>query len=115
MLLHRRHAQALGSDDLAELTAAGQVEILPPWINPTTNRTTAISNRRLAELTDERLPVKLSGDDVLFQFNRTSDGWVIELVNNRGIVKSPNRPPIVRLRIDRLPLVQPTIALAEGD
>ena len=32
---------------------------------------------------------------MLSQFNRTAKGWVIELVNNNGVVKFPTTPPVV--------------------
>jgi hypothetical protein len=94
LLLHERHVHALGSR-MAVLRDAGAVEILKPWTNPATGRPAAISNDRLAKLVAEYLPVAVEGDPVQYQTNRNRQGWVIELVNNRGVVKQPNQPAVV--------------------
>jgi len=94
LLLHPRHARALG-DDLTSLKGTGSVEILDEWVNPATGRPTAISSERLTELNARYLPISVTGDPVQYQINQTMDGWVIELVNNRGVVKRPDQTAIV--------------------
>jgi hypothetical protein len=91
LLLHRRHAGALG-DDFGRLHGTGSVEILEPWTNPLTNRPAAISHERLVRLTQECLPVGVEGDAVQYQVNRNQSGWVVELVHNGGVKKKPHRP-----------------------
>jgi hypothetical protein len=68
--------------------------MLQPWINPTTGRPTAISNDRLRNLVQEHLPIRITGDPIQYQINRTPDGWVVELINNRGVTKFPDQPAI---------------------
>lgn len=94
LLLHPRHVQALG-DHFDGLKGTGEVEVLTEWINPTTGRASAISNERLARLNAHYLPVAVQGDLVQYQINRTPRGWVVELVNNHGVVKKPDQPAIV--------------------
>ncbi len=94
LLLHKRHAHALGSD-LARLQESGHVEILESWTNPATGRPAAVSNDRLAQLAEEYLPVAVEGDPVQYQVNRTDRSWVIELVHNGGVSKKPDRPAII--------------------
>src|SRR5690606_3729175 len=60
-----------------------------------TGRPAAISNARLLALADELLPVKISGDPVQYQINRNDAGWVVELVNNEGVIKEKDRPAVV--------------------
>ncbi|NQV32369.1 MAG: hypothetical protein HQ515_06720, partial [Phycisphaeraceae bacterium] len=38
------------------------------------------------------LPVHIQGDPVQYQINRTQTSWVIEIVNNEGIIKTPTEP-----------------------
>lgn len=87
-----RHIKALGDQTLEELKRCGSVEILKPWKNPTTGRSSAISETRLTKLTQQHSPLAVKGDPVQYQINRNAQGWVIELVNNRGVIKFPNRP-----------------------
>lgn len=94
LLIHPRHAEALGAD-LARLQGTGAVEILEPWTNPDTGRPTAISNQRLAGLVAEHSPITLQGDPIQYQINRNATGWVIELVNNDGVIKTKDQPAIV--------------------
>jgi hypothetical protein len=91
LLLQPRHRAALG-EDLGRLQASGTVEILEPWVNPSTKRPTAISNARLAQLAADCLPVTIEGDAIQYQVNRTRHGWVIELINNAGVTKFPTKP-----------------------
>ena len=71
------------------------VECHQPWSNPATSRPTTISDERLTRLARELLPVEILGDPVQSQINRTRTGWVIELVNNRGVAKKPGEPAVI--------------------
>ena len=92
VLLHPRHIKALTEEALSRLQEAGSVEALEPWTNPDTGRSTAISNERLRELCEEFSPFSVSGDPIQYQINKTHRGWVVELVNNDGVIKFPDRP-----------------------
>ena len=94
LLVHERHEKQLG-DDFKRLQGTGQVDVLEPWKNSATNRPAALSNARLAHLCDTLLPVRVEGDPVQYQVNRTPSGWIIELINNEGVVKRPTEPAIV--------------------
>jgi len=91
LLLARAHQEALGPR-FARLAKFSGSEVLQPWINPATGRSTAISDLRLQRLAGEALPVQVSGDPIQYQVNRTTSGWVIELVNNAGVAKKPGQP-----------------------
>ena len=90
LLLSTRHRTALGSR-FEKLQSSGRVEILEPWTNPATSRSTAISNSRLEQLAKETLPITVRSDLIQYQINRTPRGWVVELVNNQGVVKKPDQ------------------------
>ena len=94
LLLSPAHKAALGTqfDRLARL---GGVEALEPWINPATGRPAAISDASLGRLVHEALPVAVAGDPIQYQINRTSSGWVIELINNAGVIKKRDQPAII--------------------
>jgi hypothetical protein len=94
LLLHQRHAQALGKS-LQRLMEAGAVEVLAAWTNPATGRPAAISNDRLARLVEELSPVAVEGTPVQYQVNRNQQGWVVELVHNGGVSKRPDQPAVV--------------------
>jgi hypothetical protein len=89
LILSQRHAKALANE-----TLTGTVEVLEPWQNPITKRPAAISNARLKQLCNQYLPVTVEGDPVQYQINRNPAGWVIELVNNNGVVKFPTKPAV---------------------
>ena len=93
VLMSPRHRQALGAR-FERLARQGEVEVLEPWINPVTGRPAAISNDRLRNVVQPYLPVEVSGAPVQFQINRTPTGWVVELINNRGVIKKPNEPAV---------------------
>lgn len=93
LLLAPAHQAALGAR-FARLTKYSGVEVLPPWKKPATGRPAAISDARLQELARETLPVEVAGDPIQYQINRTTNGWVIELINNAGVIKKPNEPAI---------------------
>ena len=94
LLMHKRHLEQLG-EDFGRLRGTGKVEVLEAWGNPATNRSTAVSNERLARLRDTSMPVGVEGDPVQYQTNRTPLGWIIEIINNEGIIKTPTESAIV--------------------
>jgi hypothetical protein len=94
LLLSERHRTALGARFDA-LASKGRLEVLEPWINPATGRASAISNARLERLVRETLPVEVTGDPIQYQVNRQKRGWVVELVNNDGVLKRPDQPAVV--------------------
>jgi hypothetical protein len=91
LLISGRHQRMLG-DRFEVLKGKGKVQILEPWINPVTSRSTAISDRDLKGITLASLPIEITGDPVQYQINRTESGWVVELVNNNGVIKRPDQP-----------------------
>ena len=94
VLISERHRDALG-ERFKTLAKRGRLEVLQPWTNPVTSRPTAISDEHLARLARELLPVEILGDPIQSQINRTRTGWVIELVNNRGVAKKPGEPAVI--------------------
>ncbi len=104
LLVHRRHTMQLG-EDFKRLQGTGTVEVLERWINPTTNRPAALSNVHLAQLRDSLLPVQVEGDPIQYQINRTPSGWIIELINNEGVIKTPTEPA----KVERDKIAQVTL------
>lgn len=94
VLLSERHQAVLG-EALLKWQALGAVEVLAPWTHPAAGRSTAIAGSRLRSLAEALLPLRISGDPVGYQINRLPDGWVVELINNRGVVKKPDEPAAV--------------------
>ena len=95
LLVHERHVKKLG-EDFKRLQGTGEVEVLEVWRNPATNKPAALSNAHLSRLRDSLLPVRVAGDPVQYQINRTPSGWIIELINNEGVIKTPTEPAIVQ-------------------
>ena len=95
LLMNKRHANQLG-DDFERLQGTGDVEVLEEWRNPMTKRPAAISNTRLAQLRNTLLPVRVEGDPVQYQVNRTESGWIVEIINNEGVIKKPTDPAVVQ-------------------
>lgn len=93
LLISVRLQKKLGAR-FAALKRNGRVEVLEAWINPQTGRGTAISDRELKKIIRQFQPVELTGDPVQYEINRTETGWVVELVNNSGVIKRPNEPAI---------------------
>jgi hypothetical protein len=60
----------------------------------------------LAHLATEAVPVKVSGD-VQRLINRTSNGWIVTLINNNGVFKSQSG----LAQVDRAASVDVTLAL----
>jgi hypothetical protein len=112
LLIHPRHAAAMPPGALDQLRSAGTVEIVEPWLNPETRRPAAISDERLAQLATELLPIGVEGDPVQYQINRNDRGWVIELINNDGVVKTGRAParvfPEVVAHVTLTPRFTPT-------
>ena len=87
--MHPRHDTELSTNHSSyydDLKATGNVELLT---GVSTGDQQAISAARLAALSDWYLPVQVTGDDIQYQVNRNDDGWVIELVHNDGVEKTP--------------------------
>jgi hypothetical protein len=91
VLITTRHRQALGKR-FEHLRRLGDLQLVEAWTNPATQRPTAISNEQLSRLTAKLLPVTITGDPIQYQINRTPAGWVIELINNRGVIKQIDQP-----------------------
>jgi hypothetical protein len=94
VLLSVRHQKTLGAE-FEVLNRQGKIEVLEPWINPQTRRGTAISDQALRRITKKFLPMEVTGDPIQYQVNRTENGWVVELVNNRGVIKKPDRAAMI--------------------
>lgn len=94
VLMTARHRSALGSE-YDRLARQGTVEVVETWTHPATGRPAAIPHARLEALGREYLPVVVEGDAVQYAINRTRDGWVVELINNRGVIKRGDRPAVV--------------------
>jgi len=39
-----------------------------------------------------RVVLEFTGDALQYQISRTESGWVVELVNNSGVIKRPDHP-----------------------
>ena len=111
VLLHPRHRDALGGN-FSRLQEAGAVEVLDVWTHPSTKRPAAVSNDRLRHLAEQYLPVSVEGSPVQYQVNRTATGWVVELINNAGVVKKPKEPAMVDAAAVATVKLTPRIALA---
>lgn len=96
VMISARHRDALGSR-FATLSRRGSLEVLPAWTNPDTGRPAAVPNERLREVVRSVMPVEVEaeGQGVQYQVNRTSTGWVVELIRNRGVAKKPGEPAVV--------------------
>lgn len=99
ILLHPRHVEALGPELLGKLKKAGAVEVLKVWANPETERPAAISQERLRQIEQDALPIGVDGDPVQYQINRNQTGWVIELINNDGVVKEGRKPAVIHPQV----------------
>lgn len=113
LLLHPRHVEALG-DDFDRLKGTGTVEVLDMWENPDTERPSAIANNRLATLVAGLLPLAVEGDPVQYQINRNGAGWVVELVNNNGVIKTKDQPAVIVPEKTATVRLKPGFAFAEA-
>jgi hypothetical protein len=93
VLMSPRHKEALGPRFDA-LNRKGKVEVLQPWTNPRTDRATVISDAALRQIIQDSLPIEIRGDPVEYQINRTETGWVVELINNLGVIKRPDEAAV---------------------
>jgi len=89
-----RHESALGKR-LKWLKGQGDIQVIEPWTNPVTGRPAAIPNERLQLLMRRCLPIEVTGDAIQYQINRISRGWVIELVNDQGVIKKRDQPAAI--------------------
>lgn len=94
VLMGLRHREALGKD-FARVAAQGRVEVSDTWINPRTGRPAAVPDVVLSEWVGARSPVRVTGDAVQYQVNRTLRGWVVEVINNQGVIKKPAQAAVV--------------------
>ena len=93
ILLKNEHVTAMGAANFVQLQAAGSVQVLSNWTNPATGRDTAISNDSLASIRDALLPVHVTGN-VEYELNQNAKGWVLELINDTGVSKTPWLPAV---------------------
>ncbi len=113
VLLSEQHRAALGAR-FKLLAKQGRLEVLEPWINPATTRPAAISDQRLARLIREAQPIEVRGGAIQYQVNRTPTGWVVELVNNQGVTKQPDRPAVVHPDASVRVTLKPKLRLASA-
>jgi len=92
LLLRDRHVKALSPEAWSRLQRAGATEVLPESVHPGTGRPAAIPEERLLRVAAETLPVAVEGDAIQYQINRNHRGWVVELINNDGVVKTGRTP-----------------------
>lgn len=114
VLVSAAHQSAMGSQAFARLAGYPRLEVLEAWTNSVTSRPAAVSDTRLRRLADEALPVTVTGAPVQYQVNRTSAGWVIELVNNTGVIKRPDKPQIVDTNAVASVTIRPKVAVASA-
>jgi hypothetical protein len=93
VLIGEHHRNALG-DKFKDLEAQGNLEVLEDWINPATQRPAVISAARLRRLQRDFQPIEVTGDPIQYEINRMPKGWVVELINNEGIIKKPDQPAV---------------------
>lgn len=94
VLITSRQREALGPE-FPRVQQQGKLEVVNSWTNPATGRSTAVSNERLGELVLQHLPIEISGDPIQYQINRCRTGWIVELINNRGVIKKPDQPAVI--------------------
>ncbi len=99
IFLHPRHVEALGPELFDRLKKTGMIEVLEPWENSDTKRPAAISHERLRQIERNTLPIGVTGDPVQYQINRNQAGWVIELINNDGVVKEGRQPAVIHPQV----------------
>lgn len=104
LLISRRQAKAL-KGELDTLKQFGAVEILDIWINPKTGRPSAISNTQLEAIIKKYSPIEIDGDPVQYRINRTTTSWIVELINNLGVIKTPASP----VEIDKESIIHVTL------
>lgn len=112
VLISPAHQTAMGPRFFARLVKHPGVEVLEAWTNPATGRSSAIANPRLQQLASEELPVTVSGDPIMYQVNRTTSGWVVELVNNAGVIKKGDQPQVIDPSAIARVILRPKISIA---
>jgi hypothetical protein len=108
VLIAARHREALGAR-FTRLEQLGDIQVLVAWTNPVSKRPAAISNDHLQRLAARLLPVEITGDSIEYQINRNSVGWVVELINNRGVIKKPDQPAQVEQQKTARVLLKPKV------
>ena len=97
---HEARAVMAWSDGAARLIRRdiGEGCVLVSSATPPADRpwAQAVPDELLAELADRYLPIRVDGD-VQTLVNRTKTGWVVMIVNNKGITKEPHvdRKPVI--------------------
>jgi hypothetical protein len=113
VLMQPAHQAALGSA-FSTLTNAGTVEVLPIWTNSVNSRAAAVPNWRLAQLDATCLPVTVSGAPIQYSINRNAAGWVVELVHDNGVWKSPSSAAIVTNTDIAMVTLQPLVPVSKA-
>lgn len=67
----------------------------PAYLLDEDNRALPLLAHLLHHLTSNMLPVRVS-EGVEYMVNKTPEGWLVGLINNKGIYKKPDGPPEVR-------------------
>ena len=99
ILLHPRHVEAMGVETFNQLKKAGSIKVIQAGENADTKRPAAISPERLRQVEQDTMPIAVEGDPVQYQINRNRTGWVIELINNDGVIKEGRRPAVVHREV----------------
>lgn len=113
VLLTPAHQAALGPR-FVRLAMHPGLEVLEPWTDPGTGRPAAISDSRLRRLAREVLPVEITGDPIQYEINRTTRGWVIELIHNAGVAKKPGEPAVTDAGAIARVMIRPRIPWASA-
>ena len=87
-----------GDDVLVCANKVGQGQVIlttPAYLLDRDSRALPLLTHLLDHLTSGLLPVRVSSG-VQYLVNKTVDGWVVGLINNKGVYKKPIGPPDVR-------------------
>jgi hypothetical protein len=99
-------------DPLVTMNAIGQGRVIfcgLPDLLGLDERITPFAAHLIAHLSVDSTPVRVHGD-VEYLVNRRSNGWVVTLFNNRGVIK----PQQGMAQVDRSAYVHVTLALQRG-
>jgi hypothetical protein len=61
------------------------------------------------------LPVAVEGDAIEYQINRLSNGWVVELVNNNGVIKKKDQPAVTDPNAIARVMIKPRIPFVSAN
>jgi hypothetical protein len=81
------------------------LSVLPDWLG-LDDRMTPFAAHMLAHIFADATPVKVTGD-VEYLINRTANGWIVTLLNNNGVSKTPQG----MAQVDRSAYVTVSISL----